>query len=114
VAFLFRNKKYRKVLLLGSSHDTGLCEQLHSTHADEYTVTSIFKPNAALGDVVDLTTLSKDLTKDNVIIVGGPGNSLERDLNYQIEKDLDNTAKNSSHTNVVSAGILGRHDRPHG
>jgi hypothetical protein len=48
---------------------------------DEYAVTSIFKPNATLGNVVgDLKALSKDLTKEyHVIVVGGPGNSLERD-----------------------------------
>jgi hypothetical protein len=75
----------------------------------------IFKPNAALGDVVGvLRALSKDLTKeDHVIIVEGPDNSLERDLNYQTEKDLDNTAKNSRHTNVEFVRLLGQHDQPH-
>jgi hypothetical protein len=83
-------KKCKKVLLLGSSHGRELHEQLHSALGDEYAVTSIFKPNAALGDVVgDLKALSNDLTKeDHVIIVGGRGNSFESDLNYQIEEDL--------------------------
>jgi hypothetical protein len=45
------NRKW-KVLLLGSSHRTGLHEQLHTILGDEYAVTSIFKPNAAFGDVV--------------------------------------------------------------
>jgi hypothetical protein len=77
--------------------------------------TSIFKPNATLGKVVgELKKLSKDLTKnDHVIIVGGPGNSLDRDLNDKIENDMDNIAKNSTHTNVGFVGLLDCHDRPH-
>jgi hypothetical protein len=78
-------------------------------------VTNIFKPNATLGNVVaELKTLSKDLTKDDhVIIVGGPGNSLDRDLNYKTENDMDNIAKNSIHTNAGFVGLLDHHDRPH-
>jgi hypothetical protein len=69
------NKKCKKVLLLGGSHGRGLREQLHSTLGDEYAVTTIFKPNAAIGNVAgDLKVLSKELPKeDHVIIVGGPG-----------------------------------------
>ena len=46
----------------------------------EYKVTSIFKPNAPLENVVEgLANLGKDLTKkDHIVIVGGPGNSLEK------------------------------------
>jgi hypothetical protein len=82
---------------------------------DDYAVTGIFKRNAALGNVVgDLRLMSENLTKeDHVIIVGGPSSNLERDLNYQIEKDLDNSAKTSRHTNVGFVGLLRRHDRPH-
>jgi trans-2-enoyl-CoA reductase len=58
------NKKCKKVLLLGSSHGRGLHGQLHSAFGDEYAVTSIFKLNAALRDVVgDLRALSIDLTE---------------------------------------------------
>jgi trans-2-enoyl-CoA reductase len=78
------NKKCKKVLLLGRSHGIGLSYRLHSVLGPEYAITSIFKPNAALHNVVvDLKTLSKDMTKDDhVIIVGGPGNSLDTDSNY--------------------------------
>jgi hypothetical protein len=81
----------KKVLLVGSSHVRGLCEHLHSILGDEYMVTNIFKPNATHGNVVvELKELSKDFTKDHVIIVGGPGNSLDRDLNYKIENYINN------------------------
>jgi hypothetical protein len=46
----------------------------------KFDVMSNFKPNAILAKVVeDLGKLGKDLTKqDHIIIVGGPGNSLDR------------------------------------
>jgi hypothetical protein len=57
---------------------------------------------------------SKDFTKDgNVIIVGGPGNSLDRDLNYKTENEINSIAKNSTHTSVGFVGLLEHHDRPH-
>jgi len=53
----------------------------------DYEVTSIFKPNAPLENVAeDLANLGKDLTrKDHIVIVGGPGNSLERNYHCSIE-----------------------------
>jgi hypothetical protein len=58
-------------------------------------VTSIFKPIATIDNVVG------ELKGPNhVITVGGPGNSLDSDLNYRIEIDIDNIAKNSIHTSI--------------
>jgi hypothetical protein len=45
--------------------------------------------------------------------VGGQGNSLDRDLNYKTENDINCIAKHSTHTNVGFVGLLERHDRPH-
>ncbi|PSN52498.1 hypothetical protein C0J52_11215, partial [Blattella germanica] len=51
-------------------------------------------------------------TKGNyVIIVGGSGNSLDRNVNYVIEKDLSDICRNSSHTNVKIVGLFERYDR---
>jgi hypothetical protein len=57
----------------------------------DYEVTSIFKPNAPLANVdEDLTKLGKNLTKrDHVVIVGGPGNSPDRNYHYSIQKDIN-------------------------
>jgi len=81
---------------------------------DAYAVTSIFKPNADLSNVTgDIENLCKGLNKeDQVVIVGGPGNSLDRNLNYQIEKDISDIAQKTSHTNVKFVGLLWRHDKP--
>lgn len=81
---------------------------------DAYAVTSIFKPNADLSNVTgDIGKLCKGFSKeDQVVIVGGPGNSLERNLNYQIERDLSDIAQKTSHTNVRFVGLLWRHDKP--
>jgi hypothetical protein len=86
---LKKKKECKKVLLLGSN-GRGLSDRLRSVLGSEYIITSIFKPNAELRNVAkDLKALSKDMTKDDhVIIVGGPGNSLDLERNYQIEKDL--------------------------
>lgn len=44
----------------------------------------------------------KIFAKNRVIIVGGPGNSLPKDLNHSIEDGLDNAPSNSSNINVRS------------
>jgi hypothetical protein len=81
---------------------------------DAYAVTSIFKPNADLSNVSgDIENLCKGLNIENqVVIVGGPGNNLYRNLNYQIEKDISDIAQKTSHTNVKFVGFLWRHDKP--
>jgi trans-2-enoyl-CoA reductase len=109
------SNKCKKVLLVGSSHSRGLSDRLHSVLGYEYTIISLFKPNAALHNVVvDLKTSSKDMTMDDhVIIVGGPGNSLDIDSNYQIEKDLNSITNDSINTNVRFVGLLEHHDKPH-
>jgi hypothetical protein len=110
-----RNSNFKKVLLPDSNHGTGLREHLHSILGEEYMVTNVFKPNATLGNVVgELKALSKDFIKDDyVIIVGAPGNILDRDPNYKTENDIDNITKNSTHTIDGFAGLLEYHDRPH-
>jgi hypothetical protein len=39
-------------------------------------------------------------------------NSLDRNLNYQIEKDLSDIDQKTSHTSVKFVGLLWRHDKP--
>jgi hypothetical protein len=76
--------------------------------------TSLFKPNAPLANVVeDLGKFGKNLTKrDHVVIVGGPGNSLDRNYHYSIEKDIYFIAERTSSTNVGFVGLFRRHDKP--
>jgi hypothetical protein len=108
-------EKCKKVLLLGSSHSRGLHEHLHSVLGDEHMVTNTFKPNSTFDHVVgELRALSKDFTKDvHMITVRGPGNRFDRDLNYRIEDNIDNIAKNSIYTNIGFVSLPKRHDRPH-
>jgi hypothetical protein len=109
------NKKCKRVPLLGSSHARGLNDRLQSVLGSEYAVTSLFKPNVGLRNVTaDLKALSRDLTKDDhVIIVGGPENSLDVDRHYHNEKDLNSIAKDSINTNFGFVGLLVRHVKPH-
>lgn len=104
----------RRVLVVGSSHARGIRERLQAKLGEEYTVTSIFNPNAGLSHVAgNVRDFAKDLNKeDHVVIVGGPGNSLDRNLNYTIEMDMDHIAKASSHTNVSFVNLFWRYDKP--
>lgn len=70
----------------------------------EYEITSIFKPNAPLANIiVDLRRLGNDLTKrDHIIIVGGPRNSLDRNYHYSFQKYINFIAERSNNTNVRS------------
>jgi hypothetical protein len=72
---------------------------------------SIFKPNASLENIVeDLANLGKGLTKkDHIVIVGGPGNNLERNHHYSIERDLNFIARRTDHT-VRFVNLLRRYD----
>ncbi|KAJ4441319.1 hypothetical protein ANN_11173 [Periplaneta americana] len=61
----------------------------------------------------DLVKLSSGFTKrDHIVIVGGPGNSLDRDVSYSVERDLENISKDSSHTNVEVVELFDRYDKP--
>jgi hypothetical protein len=58
--------------------------------------------------------IRKDFTKDDqVIIVGGPGNRLDRDQSYGTKDDTGNIARNSINTNIGFVSLPERHDRPH-
>jgi hypothetical protein len=104
----------RKILLLGSSHRREVRPMLQEHLGTEYVATSIFKPNAPLVNVVeDLRKLGKDFTKqDRIVILGGPGNSLDRNCHYQIEKNINFIAERMSNTNVRFVNLFERHDEP--
>jgi hypothetical protein len=100
--------------VLGSSHGQEIGPMLQEHLGTNYKVTSIFKPNAPLANVVeDPRKLGKNLTKrDHVVIVGGPGNSLNRNYHYSIEKDINFIVEKTSNTNVGFVGLFRRHDKP--
>jgi hypothetical protein len=87
----FTGNLKRKILLLGGSHGRGIGLMLQETLDSNFEVSSVVKPNAPLAKVVeDLGKLVKGLSKqDHIVIVGGPGNSLDRHYHYAIEKDLN-------------------------
>ena len=97
-----------------SSHGRDIGPMLQKHLGTEYKVTSIFKPNVPLENVVEgLANLGKDLTKkDHIVIVGGPGNSLEKNYHYSIEKDLNFIARRTDHTNVRFVNLLRMYDKP--
>lgn len=106
--------KRRKVLLLGSSHGRGVGQLLQEELGSKYQVTNFFKPSASLSQVVeDIGSLCKDFGKeDHVVIVGGAGNSIDRDKGYSIKSDLVKIASATGRTNVEFVPVLRRYDRP--
>jgi hypothetical protein len=103
----------RKILLLGSSHGRGIGPMPQETLGSNFEVSSIVKPNAPLAKAVeDLVKLGKGLAKqDHIVIMGGPGNSLDRHYHYAIEKDLNFIAERMTNTNVAFSNLLKRHDK---
>jgi hypothetical protein len=91
-----------KILLLGSSHAREVGPMLKDSVGKRFDIVSIVKPNAALTNAAeDLSKLGKDCTtKDHIVIVGGPGNSLDRNYNYLIEKDINFIAEKTTNTNA--------------
>lgn len=106
------NKK--KLLVLGSSHARHMGPALQDVIGDDFQVECICKPNAMLKDVVSgIKGLTKGYSKDDqVVIIGGGGNSIDRDPSYSIEADLDSISENSKHTNVNFVELFHRYDKP--
>jgi hypothetical protein len=47
----------------------------------------------------------------SLVVVGGPGNSLDRNYSYSIEKDINYIAERTTNTNVESVNLFQRHDK---
>jgi hypothetical protein len=63
--------------------------------------------------VEDLGKLGKGLTKqDHIVIMGGPGNSLDRNYYCSVEKDVNFIAERTANTNVGLVNIIKRHNKP--
>jgi hypothetical protein len=109
-----KNKYKRRILLLGSSHGRKIGPMLWENLGIKFDVCSILKPNAPLAKVIeDIGKLGKGLTKqDHIIVVRGPGNSLDRNFHYSIKKDLHFIAERTSNTSVGVVGLFERHDEP--
>ena len=103
-----------RILILGSSHARHMGSLVQDAVGDKFKVECICKPNAGLGDVVkDFEGLTKGFSKeDHVVVIGGSGNSLDRDPNYTIGQDLENISKASKHTNVNFIELFLRYDKP--
>jgi hypothetical protein len=106
-----KDKNKRKILLLGSSHGREIGPMLQENLGTEFDVCSIFKPNTPLAKVVDIGKLGKGLAKqDHTIVVGGPGNSLERNYHYSFENGLGFNAERTSNTNGGFVNIFERRE----
>jgi hypothetical protein len=48
----------------------------------------------------------------HIVVVGGPGNSLGRNYNYSVEKDINYIAERTTNRNVDFVNPFQRHDKP--
>jgi hypothetical protein len=87
-----------------------LQEHLDATHE----IARILKPNAPFGNVTEkLGNLGNDLTKwDHTIRVGVPGNSLNINYHYSVEKDINFTVERTCNTDIRFVNILRKHGQP--
>lgn len=106
-------KNHHQVLILADSHGRNLYSQLAGKVANTARVTSIFKPNAQLGDVVrDIKGLTSNLTKeDAVIVIGGANNRLSNNEDVILSK-FKEILEVTSHTNVILSALPIRHIQP--
>jgi hypothetical protein len=104
----------RKILVLGSSHGREIGLLLQENLGTKFDVVCIYKPNAPLPKFVEsLGKLGKDFSKeDHIVILGGPGNSLDRNYHYLIEEDVNSITERTSNTNVGFVNLFKRHDKP--
>jgi hypothetical protein len=109
-----KTKRKIKILLLGSSHGRDIGPMLKENLGTKFDMVSIFKPNVPLAKVVkDLGKLGKDRTKqDHIVIVGGPGNILDRNHYYSVENNVNFIAERTANTNVGLFNLFRRHDKP--
>jgi hypothetical protein len=95
-------------LFLGSSHGRNTGTMLQGNLGNKFYTISIFELNAPLsGVVVDLRKLGKGLTKqDHIVIVGGPGKSLDRKYYYSVKKYIRFVAERKTNTNVEPINLF--------
>jgi hypothetical protein len=105
-----KERSYYLVSVMGGIFD--LC--LKKIWAINFDIVSIFKRNAPLAKVVEvLGKLGKGLTKqDHIVTVKGPGNSLDRNNYYLVEKDVNFFAERTTNTNVGLVNLFSRYDKP--
>jgi hypothetical protein len=78
----------------------------------KYDKCSIFKPSDAhANDVKDMGNIHKGHTKDLIIILGEPGNILDKNCHYSIENDLNFIAEMKSNTSVGSVNLFEGSDK---
>jgi hypothetical protein len=58
---------------------------------------------------ISLKSVCGSSTVDHIVIVGGPGNSLDRNHHYSVEKDVNFNAERTTNTNVGLVNLFSRH-----
>lgn len=104
--------KKNKVLILADSHGRKLSNLLTDVLGSEFTISSIFHPNADLKQVTaDIKPLVNGFTKNDYIIVIGGSNDLDNHMLRNFDHSLGYISSCTSNTNLIIANIPRRFDR---
>lgn len=109
-----KKTKGEKILILADSHGRNISSHLTEIWPSRNTsISSIFKPNANLSVVTkDLKKQIKTFTKkDYIIVIGGSNDNLVNNENQLVDK-LKRIVAESSHTNIILAGLPYKHHIP--
>jgi hypothetical protein len=78
----------------------------------KFELCNIFRQNAPLAKDVEDLRISKNLNKqDHIVIMGEAGNSMDINQYYSVDKDLNFIAERTSNTNVEFVNLLRRYDK---
>lgn len=109
------NDKNGQLLILADSQGRNLSKYTSNVWPSDNkkTISSIFKPNATLSEVVnDVGELTKFFTKKDFVVVLGGSNNEIKNKRKQLFYDVERLLKQTEHTNVLVAGLPYRHHLP--
>ena len=96
---------------MGDNHSKDCAINVASYLSDNYMAQGLVKPGTC-SDILTKTAMNviKNLTKNHFLILWSGANNVAKNNTMKAFRCLVDLAKNSSHTNVILASVLHRHD----